>query len=85
MDDLDKIKSLFIDEYETTLSIEGDEICKEVDSLLSDDFDLMTTKARAYCFFCTTVEKGISKELKEKCEKYLNHLRFYEDLKRLTL
>ena len=84
MDDLDKIKNRFIDGYETSLSIEGDEICKEIDSSLSDDFDLMREKGRLYYYLCTTVEKGVSKELKEKCEKYLKHLRYYEELKTLS-
>ena len=85
MDDLDKIKKRFIDGYESTLSIEGDEICKEVYSLISDDFDLMREKARAYCYLCTVIKKGVvDTKLHDKCKKYLKHLRYYEEIKSLS-
>ena len=33
------------------LAIEREEICKEIDSILSDDFNLMIKKAICYCEF----------------------------------
>ena len=82
MENFDKLKKQLIDGYEPTLVIEGDEICKEIDSLLSDDFDLMREKARTYCYFCTEIKKGVvDTKLHDKCEKYLKNLRYHEELK----
>ena len=57
MDHIDKFINQLVDSYESTLAVEGDEICKEVDSLISYDFDLMRMKARTYCYFYTEIKK----------------------------
>lgn len=51
MDELDKLKESIIDRYEMALSLNGDELCKEIDCVLPDDLDLMRSKAICYCFF----------------------------------
>ena len=79
MDELDKIKESIIDRYEMALALNGDEICKEIDSVLSDDLDLMRMKAHCYCLFYTN-KNGVDTKLYEKCKKYLNHYRYYENL-----
>ena len=63
------------------LALNGDEICKEIDSILSDDLDLMRMKAHCYCLFYTN-KNGVDTKLYEKCTNYLNHDRHYENLKR---
>ena len=79
MDELDKIKESIIDRYEMALALNGDEICKEIDSVLSDDLDLMRMKAHCYCLFYTN-KNGVDTKFYEKCKKYLNHYRYYENL-----
>ena len=79
MDELDKLKESIIDRYEMALALNGDEICKEIDSILSDDLDLMRVKAHCYCLFYTNKNR-IDTKLYEKCKKYLNHYRYYENL-----
>ena len=81
MGELDKLKESIIDRYEMTL-LNGDEICKEIDSVLSDDLDLMRMKAHCYCVFYTNKKNGVDTKLYEKCKNYLNHDRYYENLKR---
>ena len=51
MDELDKLKESITGRYEMALALNGDEICKEIDSIFSDDLDLMRMKAHCYCFF----------------------------------
>ena len=64
------------------MAVEGREICKEVDSILEDDIDLTREKANTYCFLCTDLKKdAIDAKLLERCEKYLNDLRKYRDIK----
>ena len=64
------------------LSLNGDELCKEIDSVIPDDLDLMRRKAICYCLFLIYDKNIGNKELKEKCEKYLEHHKFYRNLKK---
>ena len=60
-----------ISSYESTLAVEGREICKEVDSILEDDDELLVEKANAYCLFCTHAKRvDIDKNLFERCKEY---------------
>ena len=51
MDHFEKFENQLISSYESTLALEGEEICKEVDSLIQDDRKLLIEKAKAYCLF----------------------------------
>ena len=53
MDHFEKFDKQLISSYESTLALEGREICKEVDSILEDDDDLLVERVNAYCLFCT--------------------------------
>ena len=57
MDELDKLEKDFVDRYEFALSINGDEICKEIDSLIPDDLCLIIEKAICYCIFLKNKKK----------------------------
>ena len=59
MGDFELFESKLISSYESTLAVEGREICKEVDSILEDDIDLIREKASTYCYLC--------RELKKRC------------------
>ena len=53
MDHFEKFENQLLSSYESTLVVEGEEICKEVDSILGDNHELLLEKAKAYCRFCT--------------------------------
>ena len=79
MDELDKLKESIIDRYEMALALNGDEICKEIDSILSDDIELMKFKAHCYCVFYTN-RNCDNEKLYEKCKKYLDHYRYFKEI-----
>ena len=81
MDELDKLKESIIDRYEMALALIGDEICKEIDSKLPDDLELMRKKAICYCDFLQCKKDINDEKLKEKCLKYLNYVIYYQRLK----
>ena len=75
MDHFEKFDNQLISSYESTLAVEGREICKEVDSILEDDDELLVEKAKAYCHFCTDPKRfDIDEKLFDKCKKYLRNM-----------
>ena len=73
MDHFEKFDKQLISSYESTLAIEGEEICKEVDSLNQDDHELLIEKAKAYCHFCTDPKRvNIDEKLFERCKKFIS-------------
>ena len=81
MEELDKLKKSMIDRYEMALALIGDEICKEIDSKVPDDLELMRKKAICYCDFLKCKKDISDEQLKEKCLKYLNYVIYYQRLK----
>ena len=82
MEHFEKFDKQLISSYEWTLAIEGEEICKEVDSLIQDDHELLVEKANAYCLFCTDPKRvNIDEKIVEKCWKFLDNLRNYRNIK----
>ena len=76
------LKKKLLNSYESTLPVEGREICKEVDSLISDDIDLIRENARTYCYFCTSIKRdAVDTKLRDKCEKYFKNLSNYDSIK----
>ena len=81
MDHFEKFDNQLISSYESTLAVEGREICKEVDSILEDD-ELLVEKANAYCLLCTDPKRvDIDEKLFDRCKKYLDDKRNYRDIK----
>ena len=77
-----KFENQLISSYESTLAIEGEQICKEVDSILGDNDYLLIEKANTYCLFCTNPKRFyIDAKLVERCKKYLDNMRNYRDIK----
>ena len=64
------------------LAKEGKEICEEVFVMIGDKDELMLEKAKVFCeFFCSYKLDGVNtKELVEKCEKYLDNFHKYKRL-----
>ena len=81
MNHFEKFENQLISSYESTLAVEGEEICKEVDSILEDNDELLVEKANAYCLFCTDPKRvNIDEKLFERCKKYLDDIRNYSDI-----
>ena len=77
-----KIENQLIISYKLTLAIEGEKICKEIDSILGDYEDLVVEKANTYCLFFTDPERfGFDPKLVKRCKKYLDDMRNYRDIK----
>ena len=70
MDHFEKLDNQLLSSYESTLAVEGAEICKELDSLNQDDHELLIEKAKAYCLFCTDAK------LVDRCRKFLRYKKF---------
>ena len=82
MSHFEKIENQLIDSYESTLAVEKSEICKEIDSILEDDIDLIREKALAYCLLCKDLKKdALDAKLIERCKKYLDDFRNYRNIK----
>ena len=82
MDNFEKFDKQLISSYESTLALEGEEICKEVDSLIQDDHELLIEKANAYCLFCTDPKRvDIDEKIVEKCRKFLKNISRYRCIK----
>ena len=82
MDHFEKFENQLLSSYESTLALEGEEICKEVDSLFQDDHELLIEKANAYCLFCTNPKRvDIDEKIVEKCRKFLKNFSRYRFIK----
>ena len=82
MDQFETIEDRLISSYESTLAVEGREICEEVDSILEDDIDLIREKPLAYCLLCKDLKKdALDAKLIERCKKYLDDFRNYNHIK----
>ena len=82
MDHFEKFEKQLLSSYESTLAVKGEEICKEVDSLIKDDHELLIEKANAYCLLCTNPKRvDIDEKIVEKCRKFLKNISNYRDIK----
>ena len=76
---MEKLEEHFITSYESILAKEGKEICKEVDSIIGDNDELMLKKATTYCNFISSFKVDcVDKKLVERCKNYIeNVINFY--------
>ena len=82
MENFEKFDKQLLSSYKLTLAIEGEKICKEIDSILGDYEDLVVEKANTYCLFFTDPERfGFDPKLVKRCKKYLDDMRNYRDIK----
>ena len=80
---MENLEKQFITSYESHLAKEGKEICKEVDSLIVNNDELMVEKANTYCMFLSHPKRpGFDPKLVDKCKKYLNDMNSYSSIKR---
>ena len=79
---MEKFENQLLSSYESTLFVEGKEICKEVDSIIGDNDELMVEKANTYSMFLSHPKRpGFDPKLVERCKTYLNDMRNYRDIK----
>ena len=79
---MEKLEEHFITSYESHLAKEGKEICKEVDSIMCDNDELMVEKDYTYSIFLTHQKRlEFDPKLVERCRKYLDEMRNYRDIK----
>ena len=80
MEDLQK---QFITSFQSILTQEGKEICKEVLVMIGEQDELMMKKTIAFCdFFLSYKLDGVNdKKLKERCKKYLKEFNNFQTYK----
>ena len=79
---LKNLEKQLLSSYESTLALEEKEICEEVDSILSDDKDLIRETANIYCMHFLSFKKdNMNPELIKRCQKYLDDIRNYHHIK----
>ena len=71
--EIEQFEKQFITCYESTLAKEGKEICKEVETIIGDNDELMIEKAHVYCNFFALIDCE-DKKLVERCKDYLEKL-----------
>ena len=72
---MEQIEKQFITSYLSILAKEGKEICKEVDSIICDNDELMVEKANTYCQFISSFKVGcVDKKLVERCKNYIENV-----------
>ena len=65
----------FIKSYQSILAKKGKEICKEVDSIIGDNDELLVEKAYVYSTFISSHRvDGVDPKLVEKCQNYIDDL-----------
>ena len=80
---MDEFENQLLKSYESTLAVEGIEICKELEPILSNNYDLILEKTLNYCNFCLYYKKKIfmDKKLYERCKKFQNDMESYRRIK----
>ena len=77
-----EFENQFLLNYESDLAEEGSTICKEVDDLFGNNKELLAEKARAYCDFVKYTRSDVDTKLLDRCKKYLNEMRNYNEIKK---
>ena len=76
-----EFENQFLLNYESDLAEEGSTICKEVDDRFGNNKELLAEKARAYCDFVKYTRSDVDTKLLDRCKKYLNEMRNYNEIK----
>ena len=87
---MEQIEKKFITSYLSILAKEGKEICKEVDSIMCDNDELMVEKATTYCNFIShSIRHGFDPKLVDRCRKYIddvnNFMRFKSTFNKVNI
>ena len=82
MEDLHKLKKSFIERFESTLSLIGKNLTKELEDKYSVDKEVFLTNAFNICFKLDKME-GITPEDKKKCKEFLDCFYYLDEMKSL--
>ena len=80
MENLHKMKKSFIERFESTLSLIGKNLTKELEDKYSVDEEVFLTNAFNLCFKLVKME-GITPEDEKKCKEFLDCFYFLEEIK----
>ena len=80
MEDLHKLKKSFIERFESTLSLIGKNLTKELEDKYLIDKELYITNSFNLCFKLVKME-GITPEDKKKCKEFLDYFYYLEEIK----
>ena len=76
MENFEKFDKQLLSSYKLTLAIEGEKICKEIDTMLGENDELLVEKANAYCSFFTNLKiLGLDTKMIKRCKNYLDDMR----------
>ena len=84
MNHFEKFKNQILSNYESDLAKEAREICKEVESVLGENNELIVEKAFNYCYIIKRSKRlniNLNPEFVERCINYLNENSCYNRLK----
>ena len=72
---MEDIEKQFINSCKSKLTIQGEEICKEILVFIGEKDEMKRMKAKVFCeFFLSLKLEGVEdSELKEKCKNYLDY------------
>ena len=80
MEDLHKIKKSFIESFESTLSLIGKDLIKELEDKYLVDEEVFLTNAFNLCFKLVKNE-GITPGDKKKCKEFLDCFYYLDEIK----
>ena len=79
---MEKFENQLLNSYESTLAIEGKKICKEIDSMLGENDELLIEKANVYCSLFTNLKiLGLDTKLVDRCRKFLKDIKNFRAIK----
>ena len=79
---MEKFENQLLESYQSALSAEGKELCKELESILSENDELLLEKTLNYCNFCLYYKEDVmDRKLNERCKKYQNDMESYRRIK----
>ena len=79
MENLQKMKKNFTEDFEVALSLEGQKIIKELENKYLYDVELTITNSFNIC--SKLVKMDISPEDKKKCEDFLRYFYYLDEMK----
>ena len=83
MEGLHKMKKSFIERFESTLSLTGKDLTKELEDKYLVDEDLFLTNAFNFCTKLIKM-KEITPEDKKKCKEFLDCFYYLEEIKSMN-
>ena len=79
---MEKFENQLLESYQSALFTEGKELCKELESILCENDELLLEKTLNYCNFCLYYKEVVKdSKLNERCKKYQDDMESYRGIK----